>query len=212
MITAADRQPGSSHEHERFQGMSGLLIGVVMLVGRGPVSRLVADLVGVGPGDRVLDVGCGPGGAVREAALSGAAVTGVDPAPLMLRLGRSLSGKRSGPGMVFLQGTAEALPVPDQTVTVAWAISSAHHWADIPAGLRELYRVLEPGGRLIIAERLTRPGARGLAAHGFTETQAAEMAAAAQSVGFAVVQHDTRRAGRRMLVTVRARRPASKPG
>jgi len=104
VITAADRQPGSSHEHERFQGMSGLLIGVVMLVGRGPVSRLVADLVGVGPGDRVLDVGCGPGGAVREAALSGAAVTGVDPAPLMLRLGRSLSGKRSGPGMVFLQG------------------------------------------------------------------------------------------------------------
>jgi hypothetical protein len=73
-------------------------------------------------------------------------------------------------------------------------------------------RVLEPGGRLIIAERLTRPGARGLAAHGFTETQAAEMAAAAQSVGFAVVQHDTRRAGRRMLATVRARRPASKPG
>jgi predicted methyltransferase len=72
------------------------------------------------------------------------------------------------------------------------------------AGLRELHRVLEPGGRLIIAERLTRPGARGLAAHGFTETHAADMAAAAQSVGFASVQHDTRRAGRRMLATVRA--------
>jgi SAM-dependent methyltransferase len=99
--------------------------------------------------------------------------------------------------------------VPDQAVTVAWAISSAHHWADIAAGLRELHRFLEPGGRLIIAERLTPPGARELAAHGFTETQTADMAAAAQSAGFAGVQHDTRRPGRRMLATVRAHRPAA---
>ncbi|MGE5289570.1 MAG: class I SAM-dependent methyltransferase [Micromonosporaceae bacterium] len=211
-MTAADRQPGSAHEHERFQGVSGLVIGAVMLVGRGSVSRLVADLAGVGPGDRVLDVGCGPGGAAREAARRGAAVTGVDPAPPMLRRGRYLSGRRSGRGIVFVQGTAEALPVPDQAVTVAWAISSAHHWADIPAGLRELHRVLEPGGRLIIAERLTRPGARGLAAHGFTQAQAAETVAAAQSAGFAGAGHDTRRAGRRMLAIVRAHRTAGEPG
>jgi ubiquinone/menaquinone biosynthesis C-methylase UbiE len=208
-MTAADHQHGSAHSHERFQGVPGLVIGTVMLVGRGAISRLVADLAAVAPGDRVLDVGCGPGAAAREAARRGAAVTGVDPAPVMLRLGRSLSGRRD---IVFRQGTAEALPVADGSVTVAWAVSSAHHWADVPAGLRELHRVLEPGGRLVIAERLTRPGARGLGAHGFTAAQAAETAAAVQAAGFPDVSTDTRRAGRRTLAIVRAHRPAGEPG
>lgn len=208
-MTAADHQHGSAHSQERFQGVPGLVIGTVMLVGRGAISRLVADLAAVAPGDRVLDVGCGPGAAAREAARRGAAVTGVDPAPVMLRLGRSLSGRRD---IVFRQGTAEALPVADGSVTVAWAVSSAHHWADVPAGLRELHRVLEPGGRLVIAERLTRPGARGLGAHGFTEAQAAETAAAVQAAGFPDVSTDTRRAGRRTLAIVRAHRPAGEPG
>jgi SAM-dependent methyltransferase len=212
VMTAADHQHGSAYGHERFQGASGLVIGAVMLVGRGSLSRLVADLAGVGPGDRVLDVGCGPGSAAREAARRGAEVTGVDPAPMMLRLGRYLSTSRSGRNIVFVPGTAEALPVADQAVTVAWAISSAHHWPDVPAGLRELHRVLAPGGRLIIAEGAARPGARGLAAHGFTEAQAAETVAAAQAAGFAGARHETHRAGRRTLAVVRAHRAAGGPG
>ena len=210
-MTAADHEHGTAHGHERFQGACGLVIGVVLLVGRGAVSRLVADLAGVGPQDRVLDVGCGPGGAAREAARRGAAVTGVDPAPLMLALGRRLSCGQSGRGIAFVEGTAEALPVADRSVTVAWAISSAHHWADVAAGLRELHRVLQPSGRLIIAERLARPGARGLAAHGFTSAQAAQTAAAAQAAGFAGAGHETHRAGRRTLAVVCAHRPASEP-
>ena len=63
-------------------------------------------------------------------------------------------------------------------VTVAWAISWAQHWADVAPGLREIHRVLQPDGRLIIAERLSRPGAHGLAAHGLTDPQPAETVAA----------------------------------
>jgi ubiquinone/menaquinone biosynthesis C-methylase UbiE len=210
-MQAAGHQHTDTHGHNRFQGVPGLVIGAVLLVGRGAVSRLVADLAGVGPGDRVLDVGCGPGAAAREAARRGAAVTGVDPAPLMLALGRRLSRGRTGHHIAFVEGTAEALPVADRSVTVAWAISSAHHWADTGAGLRELHRVLEPGGRLIIAERLARPGARGHAAHGFTTAQAAQTAAAARAAGFAGAEHETHRAGRRMLAVVRAHGAAAGP-
>jgi ubiquinone/menaquinone biosynthesis C-methylase UbiE len=210
-MTAPGRQPAHAHGQERFGGVLGLMIGVVLLVRRGAVSRLVADLAEVGPGDQVLDVGCGPGGAAREAARRGAAVTGVDPAPVMLAMGRWLSRGRSGRSIQFVIGTAEALPMPDQSVTVAWAISSAHHWADVAAGLGELHRVLKPGGRLIIAERLTRSGARGMAAHGFTSAQAAESAAALGDAGFADATHQTRRAGRRVLAVVRAHRGDSEP-
>jgi len=210
-MTAPDRQPAHAHEQQRFAGVLGLVIGVVLLVGRGAVSRLVADLAEVGQGDQVLDVGCGPGGAAREAARRGGAVTGVDPAPLMLAMGRWLSRGPSGRGIQFVIGTAEALPVPDQSVTVAWAISSAHHWADVAAGLRELHRVLKPDGRLIIAERLTRPGARGMAAHGFTTAQAADIVAALRATGFADATYETPRAGRRMLAVVRAHHSDSEP-
>jgi ubiquinone/menaquinone biosynthesis C-methylase UbiE len=210
-MTAADHQHGHAHEQRRFSGVVGLIIGVVLLVGRRPVSRLVADLADVGPGDQVLDVGCGPGGAAREAARRSAVVTGVDPAPLMLAMGRWLSRGRSGRGVVFVEGTAETLPMPDQSVTVAWAISSAHHWADVAAGLSELHRVLKPGGRLIMAERLTRPGARGLAAHGFTAAQAAETVTALQAAGFADATYATRRAGRRVLAVVQAHRVGGVP-
>jgi ubiquinone/menaquinone biosynthesis C-methylase UbiE len=210
-MTAPDRHQGNEHAQQRFGGVLGLVIGVVLLVGRGAASRLVADLAQVGPDDQVLDVGCGPGGAAREAARRGAAVTAVDPAPLMLAMGRWLSRGRPGRGILFVTGTAEALPLPDQSVNVAWAISSAHHWADVAAGLGELHRVLNPSGRLIIAERLTRPGARGLAAHGFTAAQAAETVSALQAAGFADATYQTRRAGRRVLAIVRAHLTESEP-
>jgi SAM-dependent methyltransferase len=208
MTAPAHEHGGHGHGAERFEGVSGLVIATIMLAGRGAVSRLVAGLAGVTSGDQVLDVGCGPGGAAREAARRGAEVTGVDPAPVMLRLARALSRGRAGHEITFLEGTAEALPLQDQSVTVAWAVSSAHHWGDVQAGLREIHRVLQPGGRLVIAEQLSLTGTGHRGRHGFTEARAAEVAAAAKAAGFADARHDTHRAGRRTMAIVSARRPA----
>jgi len=61
--------------------------------------------------------------------------------------------------------------VPDDSATVAWAISSAHHWEDRAAAIGEARRALAPAGRLVLAERLTKPGARGHACHGLTRDQ-----------------------------------------
>lgn len=173
-----------------------------MLVRRAAIARLVADAAGVSQGDRVVDVGCGPGGAAREALRRGAYVTGIDPAPLVLRLGRYLTRGPLRERVTFRRGTAEHLPLPGDSESVAWSISSAHHWSDLPAGLREMYRVLAPGGRLVVAERLTRPGASGLAAHGATEAQADEIMAQARAAGFADVRREARAAGRRTMVLI----------
>lgn len=199
------------HDHhgaERFRGLPGLVIAATMLARGRAIARLVAEVAAVTASDRVLDVGCGPGSAAREAARRGATVTGVDPAPLMLGLARYLSRRVPGGKIAFEEGTAEALPVTDQSVTVAWAISSAHHWASTGAGLREIYRALAPGGKLIIAERLTRPGARGLAAHGFTAALAKEVIAEAHTAGFADAQYQTHRASGRTMLVISAHRPA----
>jgi ubiquinone/menaquinone biosynthesis C-methylase UbiE len=142
-------------------GLTDIVTGVVhavtalsMTVGRGAAARTVAGLAGLVPGDDVVDIGCGPGTAVREAARRGARATGVDPDRAMLRLGRSLTALRRAAGVSFVEGGAERLPVPDCGTTVVWALTSVHHWPDRPAAIREIRRVLKPGGRVLLAERL----------------------------------------------------------
>jgi ubiquinone/menaquinone biosynthesis C-methylase UbiE len=162
---------------------------------------LAADLTAVSPSDHVVDLGCGPGVAAREAARRGARVTGIDPAPVMLRLAARLS--RSSSAITWSEGAAEAIPLADGAATVLWSIATVHHWRDLDAGLREVDRVLVAGGRFLVIERRTRPGATGRASHGWTDDQAAAFAERCRDMGFVVVQVG-RHEGRRPLLTVRA--------
>jgi ubiquinone/menaquinone biosynthesis C-methylase UbiE len=185
--------------------MTGLLAGLIMIVGRGAVTRLTADLASVSDADRVVDVGCGPGAAVREAARRGARVTGVDPAPVMLRLARTLT--RDRPAITWAEGTAEDLRQPDGSATVLWSVATVHHWTDVTAGLAEVKRVLAPGGRFLAIERRVRPGATGLASHGWTDRQAESFANHCRAAGFDDVRVEKHRPGRHALSAVRAVRP-----
>lgn len=176
-----------------------------MTLGRSAVSRLAADLADVTGEDRVVDIGCGPGAAAREAARRGAEVTGVDPAPVMLKLARRLT--RASASVSWVEGTAEALPLPDGSATVVWSISTVHHWTDVDAGLAAAYRVLGPGGRLVVIERRSQPGAKGLASHGWTDDQAARFADQCRAVGFTDVRVATHRPARKTLLVVEATKP-----
>jgi ubiquinone/menaquinone biosynthesis C-methylase UbiE len=177
-----------------------VLAAVSMTMGRGRMAHVVADAADLQPGDRVVDIGCGPGTAARVAARRGAAASGIDPSPVMLGLARWISTIRRTVSVSWLAGRAEELPLPDAQATVAWAISSAHHWSDRAAGLREACRVLAPAGRLVVAERLVKAGARGHAAHGLSSDQAAELAREMTAAGLREVRVRTMHAGRRQLV------------
>lgn len=176
-----------------------------MLLGRGAVARLAADLADVGASDHVVDVGCGPGTAGREAARRGAIVSAIDPAPVMLSIARRFG--RRAERVSWIEGVAEALPVADGSATVLWSIATVHHWRDLDAGLAEAYRVLGAGGRLCAIERRTRPGARGLASHGWTDAQAESFAEQCAAAGFTDPRVETHGTGRRRQLVVRAIRP-----
>jgi ubiquinone/menaquinone biosynthesis C-methylase UbiE len=182
---------------------------ISMAVGRGPAARAVATSTKLSSDDRVVDIGCGPGAAVRQAASLCSSATGVDPDLAMLRLARWISAARRARNVSWLKGSAASVPLPDASATVVWALSSAHHWPDRVAGWAEARRLLAPGGRLLVVERLTPPGARGHAAHGLTEGGADLLAAELAEAGFSRVQAEVTKAGRRRLIVVKCVLPGA---
>ena len=112
----------------------------------GPV---IADLAVIWPGDRVLDVACGTGVlACAAAARTGPAgrVTGLDANPDMLAVARRKSG-----AINWKDGRAEALPFADATFDAVVSQFGFMFFDDQPGALREMMRVLRPGGRLAVA-------------------------------------------------------------
>jgi len=119
--TSRPASPGSaSRVHE-------IMTAVSMTIGRGPLARAAADAARLTQADRIIDIGCGPGTAVRLAARRADAATGIDPSPVTLRVARQISRFRRARHVSWAEGKAEKLPVPDGQATVAWAISSVHH-------------------------------------------------------------------------------------
>ena len=206
MTTSQHSVPNHHAHYPGFAGPAGFLAGASMVLGGEGNARLAERLSELAAGDAVADIGCGPGTAVRLAARLGASVVGVDPAPVMLRLARFLTW-RSTHAVRYVEGSAEALPLPDSSVSVAWSIACVHHWADLDAGLQEARRVLKPRGRLVAIERLTRPGAAGLASHGWTPEQASAFADRCRAHGFTDARVNRHGGGRRTTVSVSATAP-----
>jgi len=105
---------------------------------------ILRDEVGVGPGEEVVDLAAGTGKLTRRLVELGAAIRAVEPVGAM-----SLELERAVPGIEVLDGTAEAIPLPDSSCDVV-TVAQAFHWFDAPAALEEISRVLRPGGRLAL--------------------------------------------------------------
>ena len=112
---------------------------------------LILDLMGDLAGRRVLDAGCGDGALICAAASRGAAATGIDPDPAMLAAARSRVGGAAC-GAKFVQGRLEQLPFREASFDLVAAITVLCFVPDAGGAVREMARVLRPGGRLVLGE------------------------------------------------------------
>lgn len=120
--------------------------GESMETGHRPVGEQAIARMNVSPASEILDVGCGSGWAARLLAerSGGGHVIGIDVSDEMVRVAREQSINL--PNVEFQLASAESLPFPDKTFTHAFSMESLYYYADIAKALREIARVLKPGG------------------------------------------------------------------
>ncbi|MGD1877137.1 MAG: class I SAM-dependent methyltransferase [Kiloniellaceae bacterium] len=106
----------------------------------------VCDAAGLGPGQRLLDVACGTGVVAREALRRGAQVAGLDRNDGMLAVARRLA-----PAVDWRDGLAERIPFEADRFDAVTCQFGLMFFEDRTAALREMARVVKPGGRLVVA-------------------------------------------------------------
>lgn len=127
-------------------------IEAIYLIGDAVRRRsIVRTALAAAPGERILDVGCGPGfycaELLDEVGKEGS-VVGVDGSPAMLELARRRCAGRDN--VDFHQADATSLPVADADFDAALSVQVLEYVADPTAALREMHRALRPGGRVLI--------------------------------------------------------------
>ena len=136
-------------------------VNIVTLGKARTLRKLTVDKALIQPGDSVLDVGCGTGEVTLPAKTRAkdGKVYGIDPAPEMIAVAQKKAAHKKLE-IDFRVGVIESLPFPDATIDVVTSSLMMHHLSEAlkARGLAEIYRVLKPGGRLLIADFMRPTG------------------------------------------------------
>jgi len=116
------------------------------------VLDLLVRASGTTPQDRVLDVACGPGLVVHAFAQAAAHVTGVDLTPAMIE--RAREHNRACTNVTLEVADVTSLPFAAASFSIVVARFAFHHFPDPASVLREMQRVCEPGGRVVVCDLL----------------------------------------------------------
>ena len=145
----------------RWASHYDLAVNVTTLGQARRLRKMTVDQAFIHPGDGVLDVGCGTGEVTLLAKIRAkqGSVYGMDPALEMITVARRKAARKKL-DIDFRVGVIEALPFPDASLDVVTSSLMMHHLPENlkVRGLAEIYRVLKPGGRLLIADFLRPTG------------------------------------------------------
>ena len=135
------------------EGLMGKLGGIIMARMNADCGSWVSDLLEIRPNDSVLEVGFGPGVVIQRLSKLATAghVAGIDQSQEMVEQARARNATAIRSGRVDLRhGAVESLPFETNSFDKALAINSMQVWPDAIAGLREIQRVVKPGGGIAL--------------------------------------------------------------
>jgi ubiquinone/menaquinone biosynthesis C-methylase UbiE len=138
----------------RPQGLAGRLGGLILARANRKFAEEIVAFLNVGPSEKVLEIGFGPGVAIEllAGAAAGVTVAGIDVSEEMVEQASTRNAAAIAAGKVVMRhGTVERMPFEDQAFDLALAINSMRVWPDVEAGLREIRRVLRAGGQVALA-------------------------------------------------------------
>jgi len=172
------------HMFGRPRGLPGRLGGVIMARVNRDAAAAVIALLEVRAGDKLLEIGFGPGVGIQLLSdiVSAGYVAGIDSSPEMVSQATARNAAAIRSGRVDLRrGSADALPFADGTFDKAFAVNAMQVWPDAASGLREIRRVLKSGGMTALGftphSGQSRHGITdALTAAGFTDARIVERA------------------------------------
>ena len=145
-----------ARQSSRPRGMIGRLLGHVMAIETASLNSEALGLLALQPSDRVLEVGFGHGRTIRLAAaqVPQGLVAGVDVSRDMVRMARRRCLDLSGKGLVELMvGDSRRLPYADTSFDKVLSVHTIYFWEEPIKDLSEMFRMLRPGGRLVLGFR-----------------------------------------------------------